>query len=144
MEDIQINEEALLEWRQKNFKSNQSWVDKLYHKINHYISRYFYEVSFNYKEWKKRMITSNQRIEYLTKLYEAYPHSGNPTGFNPYFFHQKDYVKFRTRWDAYSKMVNEPTITGFVKFQRKWPLGVEKTNTPPGSIIDFEAMFINA
>jgi hypothetical protein len=140
MENIQINEEALLEWRQKNYKKT-SWVDKLYLKTNHYIFRYFHEVSCNYKEWKKRMMASTYGLKYYSP---AFKNIYFPTGFSPYFFHQKDYVRFRTRWDAYAKMANEPTITGFVEFQRKWPLGVEKTNTPPGNITDFEAMFINA
>jgi len=143
MEDIQINEERLSEWLEKNSQPKLSWVDKLYHKTNHFISMYFHEVSWNYQEWKERMMDSNQKIEYLTMFFKLYPHFHNDTGFCARYFKQKDYVRFKTRWDTYSRLAKNPTITEFIEFQSKWIPGVEKTGVPFCGIFDFEELFIN-
>jgi hypothetical protein len=149
MEDIQINEQALLEWQEK-YKKNKpkalTWIDNLYNKVNLSISRYFRKVSWNFKEWRDIMRMENEEVKSLYESRRLLYKSTSlyfPTGLSAYFC-ADGYVRYRTPWEIYSKIVKNPTITGFVEFTRKWKPGTTKEGFPPGKLTDFEAMFLNA
>jgi len=141
MEDIQINEERLLEWQEKNTKINSSWLDKIYNKTNNYISQHFHEVLFNYREWKKLMTTSEQSLKNTYEMYKKLPVYYS-TGFCPYYFKQKDYVKFKSSWDIYSRFAKNPNNTECYKFLTKWSSGQQRHGSISYGILDFEEMFI--
>jgi hypothetical protein len=149
MEDIQINEQALLEWQEK-YKKNKpkelNWIDKFYIKVNQSITKYFYKVSWNFTEWKRIMMTGNEELKSLYESRKLLYKSTSvyfPTGLSGYFG-ADSYVIYRTPWEVYSKMTKEPTITGFIEFTRKWKLGTTKEGFPLGRFTNFEDMFLNA
>lgn len=130
-----INEEALLEWQEKNKKPKQSLYTA--------ISNYFKEVNHNFTEWKRWMrnkdILWNQDYDYFNRKYIV-----TPQVFSPKYFESISYVKYRSPYQVYSKLAKNPTITEFVKFVDNWKDGVTRGFPKSGKVFsDFEDMFID-
>jgi hypothetical protein len=144
--DIEINEKSFLEWQEEKHKQlKQNWIDKLYNKVNKSIDQYFYEINYNFKEWKCWMVKSNNDIK---KLYNKKEILGlSLRGGFPYYhaYFHRDSFKIKTSWDIYSKMAKNPTITEYIKFVETWKNGGKNKGItkPNANSFDFEDMFIN-
>jgi hypothetical protein len=135
-----INEEALLEWQEKNKKPKQS----LYSKVNTAIANYFKEVNYNFTEWKRWMRGNVVLLDICNYDYFNRKYIVTPKLFNPKYFESISYVKYRSPYQVYSKLAKNPTVTEFVKFVDNWKDGVTRGFPKSGKVFsDFEDMFID-
>lgn len=131
-----------LEYQEKYKKPRLSWIDKLYHKTNTIIKDYLKEVTSNFNDWKKWMVDHRVYSIEWDYLKRDYVYIKSP--FNPTYFQSKDYVRYRSYYQVYSKLAKNPTITEFVKFIDNWKDGVTRGFPKSGKVFsDFEDMFIN-
>lgn len=118
MEDIQINEEALEKCLQR---SREIRRQREQNKVRKAIRSYFREVIDNFKSWKAWMAWPSEVNAIMIK-------NMSKTGicYYPYsFYNHRGYRRYKTQWEIYSALTDNPTVQGFVEYKQKWIPGVE-------------------
>lgn len=106
-------------------------MNRLYDKVNNFISNYFYEVNNIFNNWKEQMKTPDEVLNYY-----------NSTSFHNFYFFAKGNVNSPFLYEIYAKMDDTPTMSRFVKFLQKYKPGMEK-KYQGSNIFIFEEMFLD-